>query len=631
MKTVKIYRRKLAFCLLASLLPLYQPSAWAEELTEFDLDPVVVTASRQGKRDFDMPAKVNVYTAAELEATGASNVIEALKYAEGVVYHSQGPAGQSMDMMTSKLVVRGQDRGTLVLLDGVPLNLGGGFSLENMSLSGIERIEVVKGAGSVLYGGDTTGGVINIISKKAMDKKVFAAAGNYERYDAGASWQEGKLGFSYQNSHLGEVQHFGESFVGPGGGVYYNFADSCKDLYRWDYRFDEHLSISQLYGRNRYARSTQAKSTGLITARNDYDAYQNVIVARYANRGFTANLYNNYRSIYNQTVNQANLQNTTKDRLSGLGLQYDFALKTGGFTAGLDVQQEYTGSRVLKSMPLLEYDRMNYAVFAEWERPLGNKWTVTLGARETWTEGDEDYDGLSAQAQFAYQAGKDVNIYASLARTFVLPTLSQAYGVGSTLGNPGLRPQNGNQWEVGAKYNRGVHSWRLSVFSLNIEDYIAANHVPGSPGDLYYTNEDRKNTGVELSYAVGLKNGVSLKLGAVYGNPRYRSAGSDAWRDQYGRYQFNLGLDYEKAKWSGGLYGNYLGGRTIADDNATTHPAPLFLTGMRIAYKPGAGHEFYCNLDNLFGRRGITSNTATTSAFYQMGFNFQIGYRYKFK
>ncbi len=625
----RLKRNSIILGISLALLP--SGAVWAENPTnEFELEPVVVTATRPGKKELDVPAKTNTYTAGDLAGTGATTLVEALKYSEGIVYHSQGPAGQSIDVMASKLVLRGQDRGTLILLDGVPLNLGGSVSLENIPLGTIGRVEVVKGAGSVLYGGDTAGGVINISSKKAHEKEVFLSGGNYGQYTAGMGWQEGKLGFSYQNSHIGQVNRYGESFIGPAS-VYYNLEKSDKDMYSWRYRFNEHLSVSQISARNRYARSTENKRSGLITARNNYNAYHNMLNAHYENGGLTASLYNSYRFIYNQTESLPGLQSTNKDRLSGLRLQHSPRVKKGNLTVGFDVQQEYTASRALKNMPLAAYDRMNYALFAQWETSFAGKWSLTVGAREDWTAGGRDYDGFSPQLHILYKAEENTSFYASAARTFVMPTLAQTYGVGSTQGNSGLRPESGNLYELGLKHDKGIHSWRVSVFNMDIKDYIAANHIPGRPGDLYYTNEDRKNTGLELSYGTKLSGSLGIKLGAVYSNPRYRTSNSQgAWQEQYGRYQFNASLEYEQGKWSASLYGNYLGDRTIADANATEHPAPLFLTGARMTYRPGARHEIYCDLDNLLNKRGITSNTSTTSAFYQLGFNFMIGYRYKF-
>ncbi len=635
----KIMAAGVAALLLAS-------PASAEEMEEFSLDPVSVTATRSAKRDLDIPATVNVYTGKELEATGATTVIEALKYAEGIVYHSQGPAGQSMSTMTSKVVIRGQDRGTLVMINGVPINLRGGYSIENMPIVGIERIEIVKGTGSVLYGSDATGGVINIITKDKMDKTVFASFGNYEKRDAGMSWQEGKLGFAYQNSHMANVDHYGESYT---SNIWYNLIKSDKDMYTWNYKFNDHLSISQVYARNRYLRSSERFSNGTISGKNDYDAYQNLMNMKYENKGFKGNLFYNYRTIYNQAITASGAkgsQSTNKDSMAGLDIQQAFDLPKGKLTVGGNAQREYTASRSNANNPLVDRDRMDYALFAQWEVPFNDRWEMILGARETWTGGadnDHNFSNFSPQVQFLYKANANTSFYASAAKTFIMPTLTQMYGSGSIVGNPNIKPQTGYQYEIGMKHTKGIHSWRVAVFNLDIKNYISPQTVMGGNVDTTYTNEDRRNTGLEISYGLALKNGFDVTLGAVLSDPQYKemdAAGNVMpWERQYGRLQFNFGLNYNKDKWAASLYGSYMGDRKIVAYNYTNgvitgrterEPEPLIATGMRIAYKPAQHHEFYCNIDNLLNRDGITTNTANTSSFYQMGRNFEIGYRYNF-
>ena len=77
-----------------------------------------------------------------------------------------GPNGASWGTMTSEITIRGVERGTLILLDGVPLNQDGKYNLEDIPSDIIDRIEIVRGGGSVLYGSEASGGVINIITKK---------------------------------------------------------------------------------------------------------------------------------------------------------------------------------------------------------------------------------------------------------------------------------------------------------------------------------------------------------------------------------------------------------------------------------------------------------------------------------
>lgn len=68
--------------------------------------------------------------------------------------------------MTNKVVIRGVEKGTLVLVDGVPINQSGRYNLEDIPTDAVEKIEIVRGGGAVLYGSEASGGVINIITKE---------------------------------------------------------------------------------------------------------------------------------------------------------------------------------------------------------------------------------------------------------------------------------------------------------------------------------------------------------------------------------------------------------------------------------------------------------------------------------
>ena len=161
-------------------------SGYAEESEQvFTLDPMIVTAQGFETKDLDTPAAVEVYDVKRIEESGANNAFDVLQNTLGVTVQSQGFNGAAMGTMTSKIMIRGAQVGTLVLLNGVPMNMDGKYNLEDIPSGAIEKIEIVRGGGSVLYGSEATGGVINIITKKRINNKVKFSAGNFgkERYD----------------------------------------------------------------------------------------------------------------------------------------------------------------------------------------------------------------------------------------------------------------------------------------------------------------------------------------------------------------------------------------------------------------------------------------------------------------
>lgn len=113
----------------------------AQELNEFTLDPMVVTATRTEKRDLDVPAIVEVFNEEKIAKSGASNAYDVLQNTLGITSQSQGFNGTGMGTMTSKIMIRGVEKGTLVLVNGVPMNQDGKYNLEDISVEAIEKIE----------------------------------------------------------------------------------------------------------------------------------------------------------------------------------------------------------------------------------------------------------------------------------------------------------------------------------------------------------------------------------------------------------------------------------------------------------------------------------------------------------
>ena len=157
--------------------------ATADQVEVHDLNETVVTAQRREKRDIDTPATMTIITAKEIEKAGYRNVFEAIDQQIGSTSTSYGEAGQDFGFAAGRIVMRGFDRGTLVMVNGVPMNLKNYPSTEGIPASMVERIEIVKGASSTLYGANAMGGVVNIILKKPTagesEFKLSQTLGNY--------------------------------------------------------------------------------------------------------------------------------------------------------------------------------------------------------------------------------------------------------------------------------------------------------------------------------------------------------------------------------------------------------------------------------------------------------------------
>ena len=162
MKVVK----GLSSAVLLTLLLGSASAVYADEVQEYALDTMVVTATRTEKTVQDTPANVTVITQKELKDSGYQSVFQAVRELSQANCHTYQEDGGDYGGMMSRIRVRGIDDGTLVLVNGNPSNYMNHATLNTVPMDQIEKIEIVKGSNSVLYGPQAMGGVINIITKR---------------------------------------------------------------------------------------------------------------------------------------------------------------------------------------------------------------------------------------------------------------------------------------------------------------------------------------------------------------------------------------------------------------------------------------------------------------------------------
>lgn len=184
------------------------------------LDRVVVTAERRPTALAATSRETYVVNAEDLARAGASTVADALRFVPGVVVQTYGPTGQLQDVM-----LRGAStEQTLVLLDGRPVNEPdtGVADFSDLPLDGVDRVEVVEGGGSVLYGSSAIGGVINIITSPRTRDDAYAELGYAGAFSSGVSASAGDLRTallraSFRHSRAQNVFAYPPFFDKPGG------------------------------------------------------------------------------------------------------------------------------------------------------------------------------------------------------------------------------------------------------------------------------------------------------------------------------------------------------------------------------------------------------------------------------
>ena len=213
-----ILKGNLFTIVLGLLMALIWNTANAEEEKAETLDTVTVTAERFPVKEKESSRFVSVYTAEELKETGADNLVDALRRKGSFAYEAFGPLGISQGGMNSSLSIRGVANGELVLINGSPIQGEGGhtYDLSAIPIDQIERVEVLTGAASTLYGADAMSGVINIITKKnpaATSTRAAVELGNYQYVNGAVGFESGivNAGFNYQ--HLDGITAVSRNFT----------------------------------------------------------------------------------------------------------------------------------------------------------------------------------------------------------------------------------------------------------------------------------------------------------------------------------------------------------------------------------------------------------------------------------
>lgn len=657
-------KKKLTGTILLStlLMSMAYAADYTEKQGDFTLDPIVITAQRYETRDLDTPATTSIYTQKDLENTGAATLEEALRFATGITFKAEtsGSGG-------GEFLVRGKRRGTLVMVDGVPLNFRTGYyDLDVIPVENVKQVEVIRGGGAVLYGSDTTGGVINIITKKKLNNSVSVSVGNYGRQRHQVQAQADKVSFGFVYDKKGEKDRVSEPSLTKKGkeydSKYFDFKGGEKYIFNVRAALTDDLSFTVDYSDHLYKRQYNYanKEAAAIYDKRRTHRKELKQVLSFERDGWKGNLFfhkadNRTRYMYYEypTFTSAEVKrildreytSDALDRKWGGEVQKQWQVGSDVVLAGLSMQREAYGMD-LNNRPswdentgLLKtygkekhtaYQRNIYSVFAQWEHNPDDYNTVIFSARETWTgnsPGGKEFKQFTPQIQYLHKVNDNVSIYGSYSKSFTLPTLPDMFGKGSTEPNPDIRPERGDFYEAGVKVIDDNRIWKLAFFKSDVKDFIRLKTIKGTNREAAM-NEDTRNRGVELSVEVKNKAGLSGNFGISLSNPQFfdTSKAKTEWQRSYGKVQLTGGLNYRKDKWLISFQGTYLGNRVLESLQIPVRPS--FTTSLYARYDVNPYSFVFLSVDNVFNREDIVSHVS--SRYNAMPLNFRVGYNYKF-
>lgn len=640
MKKVQSLRNAVMVSLLAGTTVVWGGTVFAaEDLQEFALDDMLVTATRTESKMVDVPVNTTVISAEKIADRHYLDVADVLKDVPGANVLDTGVGAYE-----KKVVLNGDER-VLVLVDGKRVNIDMGtmsrasYDLNQMpDVSLIERIEVVKGHGGALYGSDAVGGVINIITKK-MDHsygKVSMGFGSHQARDAKAMYtiKEGKTGVMVAASKYKQGYHeYKDAKTDankrwPAASTYENEKVSVKLSQELSETSNLELGydFSKFEGVRSY--STKAKSASFSNKKtNDFYAKYDWTVND-KDQGFIQ-LYRNKYDYYNA----GDMYETD----TGFEAQQNITLSDNN---QLVVGASYRKAKALNATSYTaEKSINNKAVFVSDQWEFAPNWTLDAGVR---------YDKHStAGSKTTWSAGlnkkfdENSHAYFNWGQVFKAPTLDDLYYYSvmdfdgfkyESYGNPNLKPEKGDTWTIG--YGTKIAdktSVNISYFQSKLEDAIdwdTTNSDNASVSIVRNVDKQKKN-GMELSVAHELNDNWDLEASYTYIRVKNNEHGSGYVRDaNYIPNMYRFGVRYHDDLWNADLF---LRGGSGADKSAYVDSKYMTLD-MSVAYKATKDLSFYAKGYNLFNKAyaesaGVNGGTYTYPA---QGRRFIIGAEYTF-
>lgn len=602
------------------------PNVQAEENKDFSFDPVIVTALRSESKELDTPANVTVKTGEELKATGAKTVIDALQFVEGINIYSQNPYGQSAGRMSSELVMRGIKKGTLIMVNGAPINMNGMFQLDNILLENVEKVEVVRGPGSVMYGSDAFGGVINIITKKKVNNSIVVSTGNKGQQNYDLNLQSGKLAFSSSFVDSGEVNKLTKTVAAnPAASTYTNFLGSDKQSFNATYQFNDKMTLYYTHTEDDLNKETRNQITKKLTALYNDQEKLDRINFQYKDRDWKAMLYGTFRDLDYSTKNASSGAYTSNVNLKSSKYGFD-ANKSWDdqqihYLAGITLEQEkYKNTDILApSKTKGPYDRTVMSAYAQSMKTFNENQKLILGIRgqNAKTESGDEYNQFLPQIQYNQKVDQDSSWFVNIGKAFRLPTLTELH-TGTTsnfTSNPNLKPESGWTYETGWKKESQIGTLKTTFFMMNID-----NHIDTDLSNMFQNFSKFKNEGIEVSWQQKLSDKYSYTVGSSYGNPREMNARGE-WVRAYSRIQANMALCYTLDKLTANLAANYTADRSNKAPNAL--PVSLMVN-----YQLKPQTAVFATVRNVLNRNDVTTNSS--SYYYGTPRTVEFGVKHSF-
>ncbi len=596
-------KKNITTSLVAGLL--LATNLYSNETT--NLNEIVITSATKSQQKLkDITSSVDVITSEDIESRKFKTVVEALNSLSSVSISSNGGMGT-----LTQVYLRGmKSENTLVLIDGIRYNnpYNGSVDFAHLMINDIERIEVIKGSQSSIWGADASAGVINIITKSAQKGTKGSASFEYGRYDSKIS----KANISHKTDNfdtkLGvtRVDTDGFSSISPKSSEAKNYEDdgyenTTVDL-KLGYNFDENNRVSLGY------EVIDAKvkfddmlsdifwNPDIIASANSFaktKTRNSIASLNYENKNSfaTTNVYTNYSRFKNETEAVTfDSKNKTDIREYGIKSTIPYLESSSSLTVGT----EYKGFEDKEDINRKYNSKAIY--ITNTNKFFDDKTIITEALRyDKYSDFDNKTTGKIGIKQYIID---ELNISTNYGTGYNTPTFIQLYKT-AWGGNPDLNPEKTKSYDVGIEYK----GFSVTYFDTKVNNLIQSVQI--APWTSQYENIEGKSKfkGTEIAYKNSIIEDVFLNLS--YTNLSAKNGNGDKLLNRPTN-KFGFGVDYYGLKdFHFNINGEYIGTRYSPNFD---YSKPNVKTGNYtiwnavVDYDINKNFSTYVKLDNILNK-----------------------------
>lgn len=626
--------------LLGSALLFGLPAVSSAEETgsqEFSLDEYVVTATRIPVKQTEIAAHVTVITREEIEKGGYTSVPEILKKSNIALEQSRS---------ATVPLLNGDDR-VLILVDGRKMNwshlvISGndhpGIVLDQLGVDNIERIEIVRGPASSLYGSDAVGGVINIITRKADSTQTTAASEfgswGFRRYNLTTQGKTGDISYfltaekkkqddlEYKDPRTGQVKTLDNTYFDQ------EFVTLRLDK---ELEGDRSLSLQFEHTDGEAGFGGALKSDGTVTYPTGYTTTKNNNIALTYQWGKDSGANDLFRFYHNeyQVIDYNSLAANYDLTANGVNWQQSWKLaQNNTLVGGTDWRQEK-----LEDHESIDKAFTTGAIFAEDRWKLPHEWTLSAGTRY---DDHSQYGGkLTSRISANREINSTTNVYASWGQHVKNPTLAQLYSnTPYWKGNPDLKPETGETVTIGLNTELGDGTkLQASAYHSKIKDALDWRwqdwNGDGNPFTKYINVDNEERNGLDISLTKTLSPQWNVSGGYSYVKIESTSVQTATVANRNSQPNgYRLNVEYDQDKWNTNLTLRRATGRDITKFTSRSYTT----LDMVVNYKMTADTRVSLKGYNLTNEayETIGSYWSTTTGEYPMpARSFYVGVEHK--